>query len=559
MSCWALVSNTTVAPLAPRLKKELLAMGIASEVFLAQYGEAGQQILQSGSPLYAARPDMVVLYLDLEQLRPGVDGTLAFATPDQRAAIQAELFAEVITLVRAVRDHCPATVLVNNFPVVPRTVLGVGLDPIFKSAVRQLNLRLADELARLPNCFLYDCDSLWAEVGWSDRDRRFEMLAQLPFGLRLQPLLVREWLRYFRALQGWTRKCVVVDLDNTLWGGILGEDGPDKLQMADTPQGRPYRRLQQALQTLNRRGVLLAVCSKNNAADALAVLRDHPDLLLHENDFAALQINWQDKATNLRAIAHELNIGLQHLVFLDDNPTERQWVRDALPEVLVPELPGDAAQFADVLTDCELDTLAVTEEDLKRTQLYAEDRERRQFQSSITSYEQFLQELQIVVRIERLQPALVDRAAQLCQRTNQFNLTTCRHTAADLQRWAESPTAVVLLMNVRDRFGEYGWTGLAVAHHQNRQAEINSFLVSCRVLGKQVEFALLAALVDWAHRAGCTELAGTYLPSPKNALCAKFYSQCGLLPTKDSPPSFARAIAELPAQPVGHIELQTRR
>lgn len=555
MKTWALVSNTTVAPLATRLKSELQALQSPAEVFVVQYSEAVRQILQPESLLYASRPDVIVLYLDLEQLRPGLDATLPFDPPDRRAAVIGEIVGEVMGLVRAVRSNCTTTVLLNNFPVVPRTVLGLGLDPVLRGAVRQMNLRLAEEAATVPNCFLYDCDSLWAEVGWSDRDRRFEMLAQFPFGPKLQALLVREWLRYFRALQGRSRKCVVVDLDNTLWGGILGEDGPDKLQMGDTPHGRPYRRLQEALKILTRRGVLLAVCSKNNADEARAVLRSHPDMVLREADFAALQINWQDKATNLRAIASELNIGLQHLVFLDDNPTERQWVREALPEVLVPDLPPDAALFVDVLTDCELDTLALTEEDLKRTRMYVEERERKKLQAAAPSYEGFLKELQLVVRIERLQPALLDRAVQLCQRTNQFNLTTRRHTAADLQRFANDPNAVVLLMNVCDRFGEYGWTGLAIAQRHHTRAEIDSFLVSCRVIGKQVEFALFAALCDWARRLGCVEIFGQYLPTAKNTPCAQFYPQCGMQPVDGPPQSYGRALAELPAPPIDHIQL----
>jgi FkbH-like protein len=554
-SLWALLSNTTVAPLVPRLKKELLAMQVESEVFLSQYGEAVQQLLQPDSQLYAAKPDMLVLYLDLEQLRPDLNDALAFSTAGQRADIQAEIVSEVLALVRCARTRCEATILVNNFPVSPRTALGIGLEPVLKLAVRQMNLRLAEELADLPNCFLYDCDSLWAEVGWCDRDRRFEMLAQFPFGQKLQRLLVREWLRYFRALQGRARKCVVVDLDNTLWGGILGEDGPENIQMGDTPHGRPYRCLQQSLQTLGRRGILLAVCSKNNTADVLAVFRDHPDLLLRENDFASLQINWQDKATNLRAIASELNIGLQHLVFIDDNPAERQWVREALPEVLVPELPADAALFAEVLTDCELDTLALTAEDLKRTQMYAEDRKRREFSVAAPTYEEFLHELQLVVQVEALSPPMLDRAAQLCQRTNQFNLTTHRHTAIDLQCFATSPGAVVLLMSVRDRFGDYGYTGLTIAQRHDARLEIDSFMVSCRVLGKQVEYALFAALVDWARRTHCTEVAGEYIATAKNAICAEFYPKCGLLPAGDTPQTFVRPLVELGAAPIGHIKL----
>jgi FkbH-like protein len=550
---WAICSNTTITPLVRILGARLQEAGETSEFFVTQYGEAIQQILQPGSPLYTAHPDLVVLYFDLDQLRPGVDEELAFAAPSERANVQSAVIAEMLMLVRALRNNCAATLLVNSFSVAPRTVLGIGLDPVWKSAVRQINLRLSEELAGVPNCFQYDCDSLWAEVGWTDRDRRFEMLAQLPFGPKVQRLLVCEWLRYYRALRGLARKCVVVDLDNTLWRGILGEDGQNNIQMSDSPQGRPYRRLQQALRVLSRRGVLLAVCSKNNPADALTVLREHPDMLLREKDFAALQLNWRDKATNLLAIAKELNIGLQHIVFLDDNPAEREWVRDALPEVLVPDMPADAAFFADVLTECDLDTVTLTDEDRRRTQMYVEDRDRRTFQASMPSYEQFLQGLQLVVQIERLKPALIERAVQLCQRTNQFNITTRRHTAVDLQRFADAPDSAVFMASVRDRFGDYGWTGLAVAKKSNKLAEIDSFMVSCRVLGKQVEFALFGILADWARQSGCTELSAVYQPSPKNGVCAEFYLKCGLLPSDGKPNSFSRPLTDLPDLSIGHI------
>jgi FkbH-like protein len=189
--------------------------------------------------------------------------------------------------------------------------------------------------------------------------------------------------------------------------------------------------------------------------------------------------------------------------------------------------------------------------------MYAEDRERRRFQATAPSYEQFLQELQLVVNIERLQPQFLDRAAQLCQRTNQFNLTTRRHTAADLQRFAASPDAIVLLMNVRDRFGDYGWTGLAIAQRRGTRAEIDSFMVSCRVLGKRVEFALFAAVVEWARRAQCEEVAGLYIPTVKNLICVEFYQQCGLASDGRAPRTFVAGLARFKLPDIHHIQLVT--
>jgi len=549
---WAIISNTTVSPLIAQLRK---AVGTKQpcEFHVAQYGEADQQVLTPASALYSFAPNLIVVLLDLQQIKPGLETSFAFETPDARSAICRELVALTVGYVKALRANSTATLLINNFPVPHRTALGIGLDPLWKNALRDINLQIAGAVREIPQCYLYDLDSLWTEAGIADRDRRFEMLAQFPYGPKMQQLLIAEWLRYFRTLQGLSRKCIVVDLDNTLWGGILGEDGPDKLHLGDTPEGRPFRQLQTALKALQRRGVLLAIASKNNSADALAVLDNHPDMILRLADFSALQINWQDKATNLRAILTELNIGPQHLVFLDDTPAERKWVRDSLPEVLVPELPQDTARYADVLTECELDTLSLTEEDLKRTQMYHEDRERRVAQVAAPSYEDFLKQLELQVEIVSLPASHVERAAQLCQRTNQFNLTTRRHTAEQLTRFVESPDSEVFLMKVADRFGDYGWTGLAIAQINDQTATIDSFLVSCRVLGKHVEFALFWAITEWARSRDCRHLAGTFLPTAKNSLCADFYTKCGLKPVGES--AFAAPVADLPPPSIQHIKL----
>jgi FkbH-like protein len=554
---WALLSNTTVIPVARRLEACLAERYGGGTVYVAQYGEATQQILEPTSALHAFHADIFVLFVDPDQLRPGFDLELPFLEPDERQRTLEALRGEVLMLVRAIRSHSTAPILVNNFPVVPRTSLGLGLDRIRKDAIRRSNLDLAELVAAEPGCHLYDYDGLWSEVGWNDRDVRFELLAQLPFGPRLQERLVDEWIRFFMAFRGEARKCVVVDLDNTLWGGILGEDGPDGIQMADTPHGRPYRRLQLALQALIKRGVVVAVCSKNNLDDVLPVLREHPDMVLREADFVAMRINWQDKASNLREIASELNLGLQHFVFLDDNPTEREWVRQSLPEVLVPELPEDASLFALALNDCELDTLTLTAEDRKRSAMYAEERQRRDFEAATPDFDEFLRQLDLSVRIESVSTPLLERAAQLCQRTNQFNLTTRRHTAADLERFAAAADRTVLMMNVRDRFGEYGWTGLAIGVRNGDVAEIDSFLVSCRVLGKRVEQALFTELASWARNAGCVELLADFLPTRKNALCADFYSQCGMTEVPERPGRYRARLADLPELGLAHIHRNT--
>lgn len=527
---WAIISNSTVSPLVQRLKKQLETQDQHCEFFVSEHGDTGRQVFSPASEFYAFKPDIVVLYLDVQQIKPMLELSLPFETPDGRERLIGEVVEHVESMVKAIREHTSAVLLVHSFTVVPRTVLGIGSDQLTRNALRRLNLLVFEEVARVTQCYLLDSESLWCEAGFQEFDSRFDLIAQFPFGVKMQQVIIAEWMRYFRAQQGMTRKCVVVDLDNTLWGGILGEDGLDGIQMGDTPEGRPYRRFQQALQALSRRGVLLAISSKNNLAEVEAVFRQHPDLVLRQTDFAAMQINWDDKGTNLAKISRDLNIGLQHMVFLDDSAAERAWVRDRHPEVLVPEFPKDKSRSADLLCDCELDTLVITEEDLGRAQMYSEERERRAFQTEAPSFEDFLHRLQLEIEIEPLSARTLERAVQLCQRTNQFNLTTRRYNAEQLMSFAGSPQSKVLMMKARDRFGDYGWCGIAIATIETGFAVVDSFLLSCRVLGKKAECALFGAMVQWAVQQGCTDLRGRYIPSSKNLPCKDFFIQCGLKP-----------------------------
>lgn len=556
---WAIVSNSTVSPLVHRLRKHLEARDIPCEFFVSEHGDAARQVFSPESELYTFKPDMVALHFDLPQVKPTIELSVAFETLEDRQKIVSEVTEYVDLRLNALRSNTAGVLLVNTFRVIPRTALGIGLDQIYRNTVRSINLNVSRAAASLQQCYVLDYDSLWAEVGFQEYDRRFDCIAQFPMGAKMQQLLVDEWMRYFRAVQGLSRKCIVVDLDNTLWGGILGEDGSEGIRMSDTPEGRPFRRFQQALKALARRGILLAVNSKNNLEEVTPVFRQHPDLLLRESDFAAMQINWDDKATNLARISRELNIGLQHMVFLDDSAAERAWVRERHPEVLVPEMPEDKAYYTDVLCKCELDTLAITQEDLKRADMYRDERQRQILRAEAPSFEEFLRNLNLEVEIEALRPQMLDRAGQLCQRTNQFNLTTRRHNADQLRKYAESPESKVLMMKARDRFGEYGWSGMAIILVEANCLLIESFLLSCRILGKNAEFALFAAVMALATQRSCTRLRGTYIPTSKNGSCKDFFQRCGLTPSggafTEALQVFEANLSELFIKQIEHIKV----
>lgn len=527
---WVLLSNTTVSPLAAPLKSALTGLVGDAAVTCHEHGECFRRILDPASDLYREGADMVVLHLDLAELQPSFDALAVFGTEKERASLPGECAEQVSGLVRTLRGSLRAPLLVSTFSAPPRSPLGIGVDPARRRAVQEANLALVEALRRLPDCHAIDLDALWREAGEADRDRRFEDIAQFPYGPRMQGLLVREWLRHSRALNGLSRKCVVLDLDNTLWGGILGEDGPDGIRVGNHPAGRAFHRFQSALKLLRQRGVLLAVASKNNMDDVLPVLRNHPDMVLREEDFASIQANWQDKGAQLAAIQQELKIGPRHLVFLDDNPSERLLVRRMHPEVLVPEMPQDPALFADLLAECELDALQFTREDALRTEMLRADRQRDTLQQQNPSLEDFLRELRIEVTLQPLVPALLERAAQLCQRTNQFNLTSVRHSLDDLRRIAASPRHRAFMARVRDRFGDHGWTGLVILALEGDLAVVDTLLLSCRVLGKDVELLLFDTAVATARASGARKLRGIWRPTAKNAPCADYYEKCGMAP-----------------------------
>ena len=365
--------------------------------------------------------------------------------------------------------------------------------------------------------------------------------------MRLNPAgladLARLLAEHLAVVRGKVRKVAVVDLDDTLWGGVLGEVGLRGLELGTEGIGLAFQDFQRELLKWHDAGILLAVCSKNDEEEALAALDQHAEGILRSEHFAARRINWLDKAQNLRAIADELNLSLDSFVFLDDNPTERAWVSSALPEVLVPDLPQDPVDRPSFLrTAPYVQCLHVTDTDRNRARSYQSAQSRNQWKARAGSFDEFLASLQLELEVAPLRPGSLARAAQMCQRTNQFNLTTKRYSPADLERFMTDETATVFTLATRDRFEDSGITGLAILRYQHEQAEIDTFLLSCRVLGRRIEDAFLAFLVRQARAHGVVTLIGRYIPTGKNGQVATFYADRGFRP--GDPSCFALRLQE---------------
>ena len=352
-------------------------------------------------------------------------------------------------------------------------------------------------------------------------DYRYYLTAQMPYDPQLIRPFQTWWNRKKAEIAQQRKKCLVLDLDNTLWGGILGEDGVEGILLSGSYPGKAFHLWQEGLKELQKSGVMLAICSKNNISDVEEVWAQRDDMLLQKSDFVAMRINWQDKATNIRELVEELNIGLDSMVFVDDNPTERELIKQQLSDVIVPNFPeqpyGLVGLYKELVANY-FGTYHITQEDRVKTSQYIANAQRKQQQVSFSNMEEYLQSLEMKLRIEKVSPATLQRVAQLTQKTNQFNLTTRRYTETDIQQMIDNG-ADVWTLTVSDKFGDYGLTGVIIIVDN----KMDTFLMSCRVLGKGIENAFVKSVL----RNYTGEIDAEFIPTLKNSQVSEFYDKLG--------------------------------
>jgi FkbH-like protein len=528
----AIPRSFTVEPAIPLLRAGAFVHGIDLTVQLGDFNAYAQEILDPDSSLYRFAPDAVIIAARTADLAPELWHEYPDLAPDAVPAVVQRVSNSFSQWIRIFRDRNSAALVVHSLELSARPGMGIidGQQKTGQSAaIQQINQELRQIASEHRGVYTLDYDGLVARHGrlrWYD-ERKW-LTARMPITADHLIYLAREWLRFLIPLTGKTAKVLVADLDNTMWGGVIGEDGMAGIKLGPEYPGAAYQNLQRAMLDLARRGILLAICSKNNPEDAMEALENHPGMLLRPKDFAALRINWSHKAQNLREIASELNIGVDALAFLDDNPVEREQVRSALPEVTVIDLPEDPLFYAAVVRECpEFERLALSSEDQQRTTLYAAQRERSHAEQSFQSKEDFFRYLEQEAEVVPVSPATLARVAQLTQKTNQFNLTTRRHTEQQIAEVASRPGWQVLSIKLRDRFGDHGLVGVAITRDEAETCEIETFLLSCRVIGRTVETALLSHLARSAAARGRQRLAGRFFPTKKNAPALDFYARHG--------------------------------
>ena len=526
----AVLSSFTVDPLVMYIDIECRLIELHPETYIAPFDQYPQEILDENSALYSFNPDIAILAVHAESLLGDnfLPRFLTF-TEEEKRKRQKEIIKHLENLISELSSRTNALILVNNFIVPTFSPLGILDNRIsigLKTFYQGLNSRLSDLFRENRQVYVVDFDGLAAKHG-KDRCINPEMYyrGSILISESFLPVVANEYMGYIKALKNLNRKCIVLDLDNVLWGGILGEDGFAGIKLGGDPVGKAYVDFQKLLLSYYNRGIILAINSKNNYEDAYKVIQEHPNMVLREKHFAAMRINWKDKVENMVELAEELNIGLDSMVFIDDSPQERERMKQALPQVLVLDLPRSPFHYCEALQNLnDFNTLVISEEDKKRGDMYYAKKKRRALMKMKGSLEEFLRSLDIKAEIRYADSFTIPRVTSLINRTNQFNLTTRRYNQAQVEGMCSQPDRFqVYTMKISDRFGDEGIVGVAIVRKEKETWVIDSFLMSCRVIGRGVETALLAKIVEDAKANGASVLIGEYIPTPKNQPTSNFY------------------------------------
>ncbi len=525
-----LVSDFNLGNLASILAKDSSSPSIIPK--LAPFGQVMQTLLNQDPELWSEDATGAVVWTSPEAVSLSYKRLRSYQNDEPEGIIR-----EVDEFCAAIKTLPPHVkyVLVPTWTTAPyEGRLGLlDMDPTRGTslALMRMNLRLAESLSTDPRVFVLDASRWTGFYGEKSFSRRLWYMAKTPHSVELLRLAAEDIKAAIRGLTGGARKLIIVDLDDTLWGGVVGDIGWDKVRLGGhDPIGEAFKDFQLALKSLASRGMLLAIASKNEEKTALEAIRSNREMVLGLDDFAAWRINWADKAQNIVALAADLNLGLQSVVFIDDNPAERARVRDALADVFVPDWPINPMDYSAALQGLRcFDHPRITSEDLQRTGMYASERKRMEFKQTFDSADQWLETLNLQVEVEGLNKENLARASQLLNKTNQMNLSTRRLTIAELWEWSQKPCNALLTFRVCDKFGDYGLVGIAslALDSASQEARVVDFVLSCRVMGRKVEETMLHVLTRAATNMGAQIVGATHLPTSKNKPCLDFFERSG--------------------------------
>ncbi|MBC2714597.1 MAG: HAD-IIIC family phosphatase [Desulfobacteraceae bacterium] len=527
----AVLRSYTVEAIEPVLRTRLLLEGFQPDLFFGDYNQYVQEILDTSSALYKFQPDVILLMIRVEEVLPDFTENFADKEGKEWDNVITEKVNQFDSMAGVLEKNLSCQVLIQNL-ITPRSLYW-GIYDIHTRygqtfLIQKFNRELSRCLEARKTSFFWDFASFVKNYGYNNLyDQKMWYVSRNPYSQSSYPVMMDDMMEYLLSVLGGMKKCIVLDLDNTLWGGIAGEDGFDGIKLGHEYPGSCYMDFQKGLLRLYNRGIILAINSKNNEEDALEIIDNHPYMALRRKHFAAMRINWQDKVSNLRSLARDLNIGTDSMIFIDDNPVECELLQQFVPECEVICLPVKKPYLIpDVLKKLPgVENIKLTTEDRKKGSMYRSQIARKESESGFVNLDDFLKSLEMKVTIEPATSFSVPRIAQLTQKTNQMNLTTKRYTEANIQSFMKSPDSHVFSVAAKDRFGDHGIIGVFILKLQDGECLIDTFLLSCRVISRDIENTMIAFIFDFAKKQGGQSIIGEYIPTAKNQPAADMYDK----------------------------------
>lgn len=506
------------------------------EIFEADFNQVERQVFDPSSELYEFAPDLVIIFQSTHKLL----GKYSKLKPGLYSSLAETQMEQIDRLNNEIRSKSAAKIIYYNYPEINDSVFGSyanKTEQSFLFQLRKLNYELMVYAAQQKGFYICDLSSIQNQLG---KTAMFQpsvyVNTEMVLSFDCLPEIGARTLDVIAALYGKFKKCLIIDLDNTMWGGIIGDDGIENIQVGMLGIGKAFTEFQYWAKKLKNRGIILAVCSKNTDSIAREPFEKHPEMVLKLDDIAVFVANWETKVENIKLIQRTLNIGYDSMVFVDDNPFERNMVREALPAVTVPELPVDPADYIEYLYSLNLfETASFSDEDAQRTKQYQTEAQRVTEQSSFASEDDFLQSLNMLSVVEPFNKFNTPRVSQLSQRSNQFNLRTVRYTEADIEALTSQENAHTLSFTLEDKFGDNGLISIIILSKENADTLfIDTWLMSCRVLKRGMENFVLNTIVAKAREAGAKFVKGEYIPTAKNAMVKDHYKDLGFTESGDT-------------------------
>lgn len=529
----SILRNITLEPIEPYLRYFAYQMGFNTNVQFGEYDKVFQESVGGCERLLNDITDCILVFTNLETLTPDLTKKFNGLSSEQIETQVEHIENSILSVLQGIRKQSDAMILWHGFELPTYPSFGICDGRMENSqigVIQDLNDYLSVTLQNHTNAYFVNMNLCLSRTGNRNYyDARYWHIGRALYSREALREIAFEDFKFIRAIKGQNKKCLVLDCDNTLWGGIIGEDGISGIKLSKSYPGSAYYEFQLEVMNLYNRGIILAICSKNNENDVWEIFEKHPDMALKREHIATAKINWEDKASNLRQIALDLNIGLNSIVFMDDSEFEVNLIAKELPEVEVILLPKDKSfEYRNILASCGLfDTLTVSTEDKNRGAMYKAEAIRKKLKVQSTDMDAYYRTLEMEVYICFATDFYIPRIAQQTQKTNQFNLTTRRYNESDIKRYVDAPKVDVLTIRVTDKFGDSGIVGTSILRYENKTAIIDTLLLSCRVLGRGIEDVFIQHILKQAKKKKCEIVVGEYFRSKRNGQVEFFYPKHG--------------------------------